>query len=186
MVVYADPDFSAGLAANRRDESHRETNAFRSVEFHDFQSISLPPLPGTAREAERLQAQIDEAGWHAQVFLGRDATKAQLQQTSSPRILHLATHGFFLPDNADEATGAAGTPRTAVKVSPMNDSNANRGRVLQFKNPMERSGLALAGATATLEAWARGEVPPARNDGIITAEQVGGLHLKGTWLVSCW
>jgi CHAT domain-containing protein len=48
---------------------------------------------------------------------------------------------------------------------------------------MHRSGLALAGAQATLEAWKRGEVPPMDNDGIVTAEEVGGLKLDGTWLV---
>jgi CHAT domain-containing protein len=52
-----------------------------------------------------------------------------------------------------------------------------------LKNPMHRSGLALAGAQRTLEAWAEGEVPPSDNDGIVTAEEVGGLRLKGTWLV---
>jgi CHAT domain-containing protein len=52
-----------------------------------------------------------------------------------------------------------------------------------LKNPMHRSGLALAGAQATLEAWQRGEVPPMDNDGIVTAEEVGGLKLDGTWLV---
>ena len=48
---------------------------------------------------------------------------------------------------------------------------------------MHRSGLALAGAQATLDAWKRGEVPPMDNDGIVTAEEVGGLKLEGTWLV---
>ena len=52
-----------------------------------------------------------------------------------------------------------------------------------LKNPMHRSGLALAGAQRTLEAWAKGEAPPSDNDGIVTAEEVGGLKLKGTWLV---
>ena len=48
---------------------------------------------------------------------------------------------------------------------------------------MHRSGLALAGAQRTLDAWAKGEAPPSDNDGIVTAEEVGGLKLKGTWLV---
>jgi CHAT domain-containing protein len=34
-----------------------------------------------------------------------------------------------------------------------------------------------------LDAWAKGEAPPSDNDGIVTAEEVGGLKLKGTWLV---
>jgi hypothetical protein len=52
-----------------------------------------------------------------------------------------------------------------------------------LKNPMHRSGLALAGAQRTLDAWAKGEVPPSDSDGIVTAEEVGGLKLNGTWLV---
>jgi len=48
---------------------------------------------------------------------------------------------------------------------------------------MHRSRLALAGAETTLQAWARREVPPTENDGIVTAEEAGGLKLDGTWLV---
>ncbi len=44
-------------------------------------------------------------------------------------------------------------------------------------NPMHRSGLALAGAERTLQEWAKGGVPPSENDGIVTAEDVGGLKL---------
>src|SRR5207249_11972749 len=50
-------------------------------------------------------------------------------------------------------------------------------------NPMHRRGRALAGAQTTLQAWGRGEVPPIENNGIVTAEEVGGLKLNGTWLV---
>ena len=49
---------------------------------------------------------------------------------------------------------------------------------------MHRSGVALANAQTTLEAWARGEVPPTESDGIVTAEEVGELDLAGTWLVT--
>ena len=41
----------------------------------------------------------------------------------------------------------------------------------------------MAGAQRTLQAWAKGEVPAIENDGVVTAEEVGGLKLDGTWLV---
>src|SRR5207302_10895091 len=64
---------------------------------------------------------------------------------------------------------------------PAESSNGPpKGKLL---NPMLRSGVALAGAQKTLRAWARGETPPADNDGIVTAEEVGGLKLDATWLV---
>jgi CHAT domain-containing protein len=50
---------------------------------------------------------------------------------------------------------------------------------------MYRSGLALAGAQHTLEAWAKSEVAPSSdNDGIVMAEEVGALKLDGTWVVT--
>jgi CHAT domain-containing protein len=36
----------------------------------------------------------------------------------------------------------------------------------------------------TIDAWKRGEIPPTQNDGILTAEEAGGLKLAGTWLVT--
>ena len=104
------------------------------------------------------------------VFLGPNATEAELSQVSSPRVLHLATHGFFLPEvELGKQTNPLQQPSEIPKT--------------KLENPMHRSGLALAGAQRTLEAWSRGEVPPIENDGIVTAEEVGGLKLNGTWLV---
>ncbi len=56
-------------------------------------------------------------------------------------------------------------------------------RGVRLVNPMQRSGLALAGAQRTAEAWKRGETPPSADDGFLTAEEVGTLDLSGTWLV---
>jgi CHAT domain-containing protein len=63
--------------------------------MRDLQSMWLPALPGTAEEAAALEKR---AGKAVKVFLGQTATEAELRQVSSPRVLHLATHGFFLPE----------------------------------------------------------------------------------------
>jgi CHAT domain-containing protein len=135
--------------------------------MRDLQNISLPPLPGTAAEAAALQKRF---GSFAKVFLGPNATKAELQRVICPHVLHLATHGFFLPE----------------LELPESRDLSQRGEDIpkgKLVNPMHRSGLALAGAQTTLQAWGRGEVPPIENNGIVTAEEVGGLKLDGTWLV---
>ena len=163
--VYANPDFGGKPAS---PDLNRETMvALRSLEMRDLQNISLPPLPGTAAEATALAKRF---GSSAKVFLGPNATKAELRQVNSPHVLHLATHGFFLPEiELGKSNNALGPEEEIPK-----------GKLV---NPMHRSGLALTGAQTTLEAWSRGEVPPIENNGIVTAEEVGGLKLDGTWLV---
>jgi CHAT domain-containing protein len=106
-------------------------------------------------------------------FTAKEATKEALLKIHSPYILHLATHGFFAKeDPAPAQTEALLNDRQSVTKSKF------------FKNPMHRSGLALAGAQTTIEAWKREEVPPVENDGILTAEDVSTLDLEGTWLVT--
>jgi CHAT domain-containing protein/Tfp pilus assembly protein PilF len=164
-AVYANPDFDSKTAS---PDSNRGTAiALRSLEMRDLQSISFLPLPGTAAEAAALEKR---AGKSAKIFLGPNATEAELRQVNSPHILHLATHGFFLPE-----------VELRQDIDPL-----QRGEEIpkaKLVNPMHRSGLALASAETTLQAWAHGEVPPTENDGIVTAEEAGGLKLNGTWLV---
>src|SRR5207302_4902798 len=72
-AVYANPDF--GSKAASPDSNRGTAVAMRSIEMRDLQSISLPPLPGTAAEAAALQKRF---GNSAKVFLGANATKAEL------------------------------------------------------------------------------------------------------------
>ena len=116
-------------------------------------------------------------------FLGPNATEAELGQVNSPRVLHLATHGFFLP----EVELRKQTNQLLQQIELRKEANPlqqpSESPKTKLVNPMHRSGLALCGAQRTLEAWSRGEVQPIENDGIVTAEEVGALKLNGTWLV---
>lgn len=171
MQVFANPDFAAKGNGAALVEEKTNRGLLRSVEMRDLRSISLPSLPGTAKESAELEESATKSGWQSQTYLGPNATEAQLRKVNSPRILHLATHGFFLPE-IDLGPTPNGLSRTAADIP--------KGKLT---NPMHRSGLAMAGAQTTLQAWGRGEVPPTDNDGIVTAEEVGGLKLSGTWLV---
>ncbi|MEW6281588.1 MAG: tetratricopeptide repeat protein, partial [Candidatus Eremiobacterota bacterium] len=145
ILVVGNPDFGGP----------RAEDASRAADTRTFTSF-LRPLPGSAEECAALEAVAREAGWPVQVVTGAQATEERVAAVHSPRVLHLATHGFFL----SEITIGGGV----------------------LLNPMHRSGLALAGARSTLEAWRRGEVPEASRDGILTAQEVGALDLRGTWL----
>jgi CHAT domain-containing protein len=164
-AIYANPDFDSKAAPPGPNRG--SAVALRSMEMRDLESILFLPLPGTEAEAAALEKR---AGKSAKLFLGANATEGELRQVNSPRVLHLATHGFFLPE-----------VELGEEIKPFRGGEEiPKGKLV---NPMHRSGLALAGAATTLHAWARGEVPPTENDGIVTAEEAGSLKLDGTWLV---
>jgi len=57
----------------------------------------FPPLAGTAAEARAINALFPEAV----LLAGRSATKTAVERLESPGILHIASHGFFLPHQAE-------------------------------------------------------------------------------------
>ncbi|MEO8187804.1 MAG: tetratricopeptide repeat protein, partial [Burkholderiaceae bacterium] len=51
-------------------------------------------LPGARTEATRIATLLKGS---AEVFTGARATESAIKRVASPRVLHVATHGFFLP-----------------------------------------------------------------------------------------
>jgi CHAT domain-containing protein/lipopolysaccharide biosynthesis regulator YciM len=189
IIIYADPDFLLEPSKEPSGVSAPEVSQqlIRPSQKRNLRSVRLTALPGTAKESARLAALAKAAGWQASIFRGRDATEASLRQLQAPRILHLATHGFFLPEGnvALTDTSKAGRGVGGIRPGAQSASSATGTLVkaVSLTNPMHRSGLALAGAQRTLLAWAEGRVPSTMNDGILTAEEVAGLNLNGSWLV---
>jgi CHAT domain-containing protein len=95
--------------------------------------------------------------------LGAGATEQALKSLQAPRILHIATHGFFLQDS--------GAPE--AKPSPEGTRALNA--TARIDNPLLRSGLAFAGANLPRTSG---------DDGILTALEAANLNLWGTKLVT--
>ena len=182
VAVFGNPDFGSQAELIAQQTEPSSPLAMHASEMRDFGNVHLGALPGTDKECAGLKAQARASGKPIQVFLAGDATEAQLREVNSPRILHLATHGFFLPETKDERPGNEQKLGTGG-IDLTGETQKDRRTPVILKNPMHRSGLALAGAQRTLDAWTKGEAPLSDNDGIVTAEEVGGLKLKGTWLV---
>lgn len=63
----------------------------------------FPPLPGAEREARHVAEKLG-AGLH----INEQATVAAVRSVTSPRILHLATHGFFVSKEGQGSHGVSG------------------------------------------------------------------------------
>ena len=177
VVLFANPDFdltsTALLVKAEGRSSDPSSNSIRGDEKRDVEDWSFESLTGTQKESDELVKKFAGWGWTPSDFTAKEATKGALLEVHSPYILHLATHGFFAKED----------PTATQTDASLNDRQSVT-KSMFFKNPMHRSGLALAGAQTTIEAWKHGEVPPAENDGILTAEDVSTLDLQGTWLVT--
>jgi CHAT domain-containing protein len=137
-------------------------------------SFSFLPLPYTKAEAEQLKGLLHVP----EPFLGREATASQVLRSRGPRVLHIATHGYFQP----EVFTTAGTRLMASRAADGSGFataqlyQPNSQLQLENQEPLQRIYLALAGAN----------IPTANaaDDGRLTAAEAAGMDLAGTELVT--
>ncbi len=144
----------------------RDCLEFRSTRFEE-----RPAMLAEALEAARLWEARSDITDRALVLTGDIATEAAFKVLApGRRILHLATHAFFLGGScAEPARGTRGITR--LKQASTATSAAGDEGLLHL------SGLALAGANQ------RGAVSLDDEDGILTAEEVVALDLSSAELV---
>jgi CHAT domain-containing protein len=150
-LVVADPDYELQAPAGQTKPTGRHSFDFRNA------IKPFPRLEGTRVEGTAIAGILG-----VKPAMDAEATERRVKESHSPRVLHLATHGFFF-----EASG-------------MIADNGGIGRIRYSEDPMLRSGLALAGANS----FQRGEpLPEAAEDGILTSRDAADLDLRGTKLV---
>jgi CHAT domain-containing protein len=164
-VIVADPLFGEPASSEYSTPMDRSAGVSgRTVMIGDeLSTMYFAPLGTTAEEARAIKALYPEAT----LLTGWRATKARLQELEAPRLLHIASHGFFLQDAAREA-------KHTMPAPPDGGARAARASI-NVENPLLRSGLALAGANLTRDQ---------QNKGILTALEASGLNLWGTKLVT--
>ncbi|WP_414569508.1 CHAT domain-containing protein [Nostoc sp. CCY 9925] len=170
-IVAADPDFDFA-DGDRIPASENTPLSGRQSRDLDRGGWHFTRLPGTRQEGEQIAKMLKVKPWIEQAVL-----EASLKACRSPRILHIATHGFFLPDQKRDFNSEQ---LSLQMIGGMNDKGWNRLSGVGLENPLLRSGLALAGANT----WLKGsELHPEAEDNMLTAEDVSGLDLLDTELV---
>jgi CHAT domain-containing protein len=124
-------------------------------------------LPGTATEINAIQQLFEQNKITTKSLILTAASEENLKALDghSPQILHLATHGFFLP-----------APDKKKKQIRFDQGNA----YTLADDPLLRSGLVLAGANY---AWSGKKPVDGVEDGIATAYEISQLNLSNTELV---
>jgi CHAT domain-containing protein len=211
-LVVANPSFGEPatelLASTTKPTA--PTSRRRSITTgRDLSEVYFAPLGGTEQEARSIQTLFPEAN----VLTAAQATETAVKQVNAPRVLHLATHGFFLSE-----PGAVGSP-AQVATTTSNPNAKSVPPAIADGSPANATtqsatrGVNTIGSTAS-KAVSTGSPPPvttrginanskianpllrsglalaganlpdnSNDDGILTALEASGLNLWGTKLV---
>lgn len=126
---------------------------------------TITSLPGTKVEVEKISQILKTNKLQTNLFLAESAAEEEVKKVSNPKILHIATHGYFLVDLENFGR---------EKIFGVSTAKAK-------ENPLLRAGLMLAGAEKALNQQnveVRGH-----NNGILTAFEVMTMQLDNTDLV---
>jgi CHAT domain-containing protein/Tfp pilus assembly protein PilF len=183
-LVIADPDFDLSTSdiqnnniptnsifssAIPQSNSQNNKSIFRQSRDFDSRSLNFSRLKGTREEGQVIAELIGVTPCMDQKVL-----ESEIKSQTSPNILHIATHGFFLPNQKNRNTA------NIMNIAIMETNPFSRLSGDNLDNPMLRSGLALAGVNTWLK---NRPLIKEAEDGILTAEDVAGWNLFNTELV---
>jgi|GEM_PF-2615631 len=155
---------NAEILNNEQQENEVESSGFSGV-ARAYRNETWPALNGSEREVLSIDAILTKADIDVQKVTGTSATEESFKylgtESPSPSIIHLSTHGFFLPDLSEEES-----------VSKSNFAGSS--------NPMLRSGVLFAGGN---QGWLAEEENRFHDDGVLTAYEIANMNLSDTKLL---
>ncbi|MBK8956454.1 MAG: CHAT domain-containing protein [Saprospiraceae bacterium] len=138
-------------------------------------------LSGTDLEVKKIHKLMMASGLNAAIYSGNKGTEEIFKQfgteRESPKVLHIATHGYFFEDTHVPV----GSSENRDRSTDVNKDSVREESIFKIsENPMMRSGLILAGGNAR---W-QGKRPLGEGeDGVLTAYEISQMNLSNTELV---
>lgn len=163
LVVVTNSKDIISLKSAKTSTGAQTADLFGYPNYGDMAKLS--DLPGTKLEVENIDGILKKNGYTTNVYMTDAATEEQVKK-SEANVLHIATHGFFLPDVSRFKRD---------KILGIETSQAQQ-------NPLHRSGLILAGAEETMYGSGSGD-HSSSNNGILTAYETMNMSLDNTELV---
>lgn len=166
VCLFGFPQFSL-ITNNTQLNSADNIKYDNSVRITQMQSIknSIPELPGTKSEIEKISELFKETRHRVNTFLGNQSTETNFKSCKNPYLLHIATHGFFL--------------KNIENVKDIHSFQIDENKA--HDNPLLRSGLLFAGAVNTLNNIQLDSTM--LDNGILTAYEAMNLYLDSTRLL---
>ena len=158
VVIFGNPTFHLS------DKELFVLDSKRSLIITELDSLqrgmTISQLPGTQKEINLISKNFINKDWNVRLFSALEATEENVKRIDAPKILHIATHGYFFKDIEHQENF---TQQVINK---------------EYDNPMLRSGLLFTGSGNTGD----GELLKGDN-GWLTSYEVSLIDLRGTELV---
>lgn len=166
-MLFGDPSFSLLLEEKKKSSEHeiRDTqmNLIAGIRENEMgiHNPFIAALPGTKTEVTKIYDILKAAKWNPSKYLSEEALEENIKKVNSPKVLHIATHGYFNKEGEEGIFSSLGD-----------------------NNPLLNSGLLLAGAQKNLgDQQYQILFEHQKEDGILTAFEAMNLKLDNTDLV---
>ena len=143
---------------------------WQNVSNEEAERAGLTFLKGAKKESEEITQILSDSSFTVTYGTDKAATEESFKKISGSgiKILHIATHGFYEPENKENSF---------ANLLAGDDENS------QEDLSLSRSGLFLAGASTGLDPEQRKNIPDGVDDGILTAKEISRMDFKGLDLV---
>lgn len=137
---------------------------------------SFEYLDGTKRETDIIAKDMKQHNVPCIYYYGTNGTEESFKKLDGtrPKVMHIATHGFYFTEEE-----AVKSQFVRPEIDLLNDGGLQAGRNVEQK-PMTRSGLLFSGCNRIIR---HEQIPDEEEDGILTAQEISTLDLRGLDLV---
>ncbi len=164
-AIFANPNY--GKLTNKTTTNTTRTSLQDLLKQNVFVA-----LKGTQIEGDAIYKLMQQSKQPAKLYVQQNATELQISQVKAPKILHIATHGFYLENIKPKEN------KDSRNFMLRGENDFKKDKLID--NPLTRSGLAFSSANLGLQ----GKKQADGTDGILTALEVLALNLEGTELVT--
>lgn len=181
IILYGGINYDEKSSVISTDSASIEGAVLRSASSRaNVDSLSLRSsfdyLEGTKREADMIAKDLKQHSVPYIYYSGTEGTEEsfKLLDGTKPKAMHIATHGFYF---TEIEAGKSQFARPELEL--MTDGIQNTGHLIEDKS-MTRSGLLFSGCN---HAFRHEQIPEGEEDGILTAQEIAMLDLRGLDLV---
>ena len=155
--------------------------ATRSIENDTLNRGYVQYLPGTKKEAEKINALLQQNNISVQLYTTAEANEESFKSLSSKHnnIIHIGTHGFTWTDSTARKQDYFAQHMQMQLQQLMYSNNIQYGPII---DPLNRCGLLFAGSNIALSGHSI-ELPDGVQDGILTAKEISLMDLRDADLV---